>query len=268
MSNLEFYRKLVKVMENGNEAYLATLTETSGSTPQKAGAKMLIFGDGSSYDTIGGGDVERKLIEDVLKRRSTVPQIIRYNLNEENRTTDDPRMMCGGSVTFYIEPVGNPNPLHIIGGGHCAVELSKLAASLDFSVTVIDNRPEWASKDKHPFASRVVHTLYDDIEKHIPFSPNAYFVIMTHGHQHDEQVLRICLKHEFRYIGVIGSHRKAKTIFDNLTSEGVSKTLLSRVHCPIGLDINTHTPAEIAVSIAAQLIAEKNGPPKKSETRA
>ncbi|MDD5089061.1 MAG: XdhC/CoxI family protein [bacterium] len=263
MSALDVYRKAAEALDSGRECFIAILTETGGSTPQKAGAKMLIYGDGATHGTIGGGDVERKLIEDVLTERPRAARVVRYQLNEDAHATDDPKMSCGGNVTFYVEPLLAAHRLFIVGGGHCGVELSRLAAQVGFAVTVLDHRAEWANRDKHPQA-RVVCAPYDDAARHIAFSANAYIVIMTHGHEHDERVLRDCLDKEYRYLGVIGSARKAAGMFKRLQEDGISDALLGRVHCPIGVPIPSHTPAEIAVSIAAELIAVKNGAEEKN----
>jgi xanthine dehydrogenase accessory factor len=259
MNSLEYYRKVVETLDSGREAYAALITASTGSTPQKPGAKMLIFADGSIFGTIGGGDVERKLIEDTLAKRPKEPWVIQYVLNEQLRTEDDPKMSCGGRVALLVEPLTNPNVLYIIGGGHCGVELSRLAALVGFSVTVYDFRPAWASRELHPLSSEVICAPYDEVEQHIRFSPGTFIVIMTHGHEHDEKVLRMCLPHESKYIGVIGSSRKSAMLFERLKSDGFSSETLSRVRCPIGLPILSHTPAEIAVSIVAQLIEVKNG---------
>jgi xanthine dehydrogenase accessory factor len=258
MNDIVFYRRLVDVLASGEVAYLATLISADGSTPQKAGAKMLIFADGTSYGTIGGGDVERKLIADVLAAQSSAAAMIRYSLHPGQQTADDPNMLCGGFVSFFVEPLSSPFQLFIVGAGHCAVELSPMAARVGFAVTVMDTRPEWANPELHPSARCVVCPSYADVARHLSFSALTFIVIMTHGHEHDEEVLRACLRHKAAYIGVIGSHRKAKALLSRLEADGYSAAELAHVHCPIGLDIHSHTPAEIAVSITAQLIAFKN----------
>jgi xanthine dehydrogenase accessory factor len=258
MNDTDFYRRIVDALESGQSAWLATLISTDGSTPQKAGAKMLIFADGTGFGTIGGGDVEHKLIADVAAAKQSAPFMIRYSLNAEQQTSNDPNMMCGGFVSFFVEPLASPSQLYIVGAGHCGIELSQLAARIGFSVTVLDTRREWANPELHPSAKCVVCASYNDVIQHISFSPLTFIVIMTHGHEHDEQVLRACLKPEAAYIGVIGSHRKAKVLRSKLEAGGYSSEQLARVHCPVGLDINSHTPAEIAISIAAQLIAVRN----------
>jgi len=196
----------------------------------------------------------------VIHSAPRTPALVDFNLNEEEHRPSDPKMSCGGRVRILVEPLANPHQLCIVGGGHCGSELSRLAASVGYSVTVIDNRETWAGRDKHPAASRVICAPYDEIEHHIPFSNEICIAVMTHGHAHDEEIARRCLKHEFRYLGVIGSSRKAAGLFKRLREDGFDEHQLSRLHCPIGLPIPSHTPAEIAVSIVAQLLTIREEP--------
>ncbi len=255
MNDREFYRQLLAVVEEGREAYMVTVIAAVGSTPQKIGARMLVFPEGNAYGTIGGGGVERQLLEMIVQARPAAPGVVRVELRE---TGEGPGMLCGGAMEFFIEPLGKASDLTIIGGGHCAVELSALAARTGFAVTVLDPRAEWASREKHP-AARVVCAPVGELEQHIRFGPNAFIVIMTHGHEHDELALRLCLPHEARYLGMIGSANKARRVRENLLVAGHAPELLAKVHTPIGLQIGSHTPAEIAVSIMAELISVRNG---------
>jgi xanthine dehydrogenase accessory factor len=258
MSTLDFYRKVVSVMESQAPAWAVTVISATDYTPQKTGARMIVFADGSIFGTIGGGDVEHKLIQEITTGRMSEPSVIRYSLTEHHSASEGPNMFCGGEMEFFVEPLQPGNPLYIIGGGHCAMELSALASRTGFSVTVLDERPEWATMEKHPTASRVVCTPIAEIAQHIQFTPRTYIVIMTHGHEFDELALKLCLPHETKYIGMIGSRNKSRNVLDHLRAAGFSEDSLSRVHSPIGLPIGSHTPAEIAVSISAELIAAKN----------
>ncbi len=258
MTTYKFYRQVLEAIESGKTAYTAVITSATGSTPQKPGAKMLIFEDRKTIGTVGGGDVERKLIEDVVARQPQEAWTVKYILNELERGEQDPKMSCGGSVSLLVEPLANPHHLYIVGGGHCGVELSKLAARVGFSVTIYDNREEWANKEKHPSASRIICAPYDEVGSRIQFTDNTYIAIMTHGHSHDEEVLRISIKQKFRYLGAIGSKRKSSLMFERMKADGFTQDELSSVKCPIGIPIPSHTPAEIAVSIVAQLIEVKN----------
>jgi xanthine dehydrogenase accessory factor len=254
----ELLQKLAEVKSQPGSTYLATVIKVQGSTPRKVGAKMIISGSGEIWGTIGGGDVERKLVEDVNRSRPRETVIIRYDLTENRDAAKDPDMMCGGIMEFLIEPLTNSDELFIVGAGHCGMELSRLAHHVGFAVTVIDNRSEWATREKHPEADQVICTDYATVAELIRFSPDAYIVIMTHGHEHDEAVLKLCLGHEAKYLGMIGSRSKAARIRRELAEAGISAERLARVHTPLGLDIGSHTPAEIAVSIVAELIAVRN----------
>jgi xanthine dehydrogenase accessory factor len=259
MQRREFYSKALEALESGRACHAVTVVSSERSTPQKPGAKMLVFADGSIWGTIGGGDVERMIIEQIRNENPREPLMIRYTLNEQGAAAGGPKMSCGGVMEFFVEPLGESHVLYILGGGHCGIELSKLAAHVGFSVTVLDNRADWATREEHPLAARVICAPYAEIEQHIHFSPEVYVVIMTHNHEHDEQALRICLNHEAQYLGVIGSKTKAALLKQRLAVDGISEDRLKHVHLPVGLDIGSHTPEEIAVSITAELISVRQG---------
>jgi xanthine dehydrogenase accessory factor len=159
----------------------------------------------------------------------------------------------------YKEKLGYKNELYIIGGGHCALALSELMSKMDFYIRLFDDRPELNTLDKNHFANEkhVIET-YESIADHIPSAPNAYFVVMTIGYKFDEIVIRRLIHNEFKYFGVLGSKSKMATLLANLKREGVPAERLERIHTPIGLPINSHTPEEIAISIAAEIIKVKN----------
>lgn len=201
--------------------------------------------------------MEKDVIAEILAQR---PEgLARRTFEMGGDFSSKPGMACGGSQEVLIEPFGSSSRLYVIGAGHCAMELSALAGRCGFSVTVIDDRPDWANKGKHPLAAVSVCRSYSGLDDYIDFSDQAYIVIMTHQHLHDEEALRACLRRKWSYLGMIGSRRKVGLLFDKLASEGVGRELLAGVHSPIGFEIGSQTPAEIAVSIAAQLIAVRNG---------
>lgn len=165
---------------------------------------------------------------------------------------------------FYAEKIGFKNQLFIIGGGHCAFALSELMSKLDFHITVFDDRPNLNTLQKNSFANRVeIIESYEKIGELIDSDPNAYVVVMTLGYKFDEIVIRQLFAKNFKYIGVLGSKAKMRTLLKTLEKEGFDKTKLAQIHTPIGLPINSHTPEEIAVSIAAEIIAVKNDSPLK-----
>lgn len=159
----------------------------------------------------------------------------------------------------YEERLGHKNDLYIIGGGHCALALSELMSKLEFYIRLFDDRPELNTLDKNNFAheKRVIDG-YESIGEFVPSSPEAYVVVMTLGYKFDEVVIRQLIHKDFKYFGVLGSKAKMATLLRSLKSEGFPADRLERIHTPIGLPINSHTPEEIAVSIAAEIISIKN----------
>jgi xanthine dehydrogenase accessory factor len=160
---------------------------------------------------------------------------------------------------IYRERLGPKNDLYIIGGGHCALALSQLMWKMDFHISIFDDRPDLNTLQKNKFADEIrIIDSYDQIAEHIPSSSSAYVVAMTLGYKSDAVVIRSLIDKEFKYFGVLGSKAKMATLMKELRSEGLPAEKLDRIHTPIGLPINSHTPEEIAVSIAAEIISKKN----------
>ncbi len=159
----------------------------------------------------------------------------------------------------YAEKIGYKNLLFIIGGGHCALALSELMSKMDFHITVFDDRPNLNTLEKNKFANRVeIIESYEKIGELIDSNRNTYVVVMTLGYKFDEIVIRQLFDKKFKYFGVLGSRSKMKTLLRTLEKDGFDEKRLAKIHTPIGLPINSHTPEEIAVSIAAEIIAVKN----------
>jgi xanthine dehydrogenase accessory factor len=261
VSTVDFYRKITDVIAAGIPAWCVTVISATEYTPQKIGARMLVFADGSIYGTIGGGDLEHRIIGEITTGRMKTARVVRYALTDQHTADEGPDMFCGGVMELFVEPLHHGAALYIIGGGHCAVELTPLAARTGFAVTVLDPRAEWANADKHPSAIRTVCCEVAEIERHIPFADDSYIVIMTHGHEFDELALKLCLPHPHAYLGMIGSKNKSRKILERLAAEGFDREALAKVHSPLGLPIGSHTPPEIAISIMAELIAVRNSQP-------
>lgn len=159
----------------------------------------------------------------------------------------------------YCERLGPKNELFIVGGGHCALALSELMSRLDFRISIFDDRPELNTLAKNNFADRItIIGSYEKVAEHIPSGANIYVVVMTLGFKSDETVIRSLFEKTFKYFGILGSKAKMKTLLSTLEKDGFSKERLSQIHTPIGLPINSHTPEEIAISIAAEIISIKN----------
>ncbi len=249
---MNLYNKIAEAKNNNLESWVVTVIKTFGSTPSRVGAKMLLLTDETGYGTIGGGNLEQMVKKRIVKEKPETLQIWDIDLDT------DAKMACGGKVTLTVEPLLPKDKLYIIGGGHVAVQLSQLAAKSGFNVTVIDNREEWANKEKHPLATTIV-APYDDFKQHIRFSENCYLVIMTHQHRFDMTVVEQLINEQYGYLGMIGSKSKVAKTAERLRQSGIDEERINSIHAPIGLEINSDTPFEIAISIVAELIKEKNG---------
>jgi xanthine dehydrogenase accessory factor len=255
----DFYRELADAARSGTPAWLATVITSTGSTPARVGMKMIVGEEGLVAGTIGGGALEKSVLEKILKERPSASAKWAFDLGAGSGAEHKTPMVCGGVEEILVEALSSGVPLVIFGGGHCGVALSRLASWTGFAVTVYDDREEWASREKHPSAVRTLCGPYDGITPHISVTADMYGVIMTHGHQHDADVLRQAIGLPWRYLGMIGSARKVGVVLDGLRSEGVDENLLKRVFTPVGFPIGSHTPEEIAVSIVAQMVAVRNG---------
>ncbi len=256
--NREVFLAVADALERGEPAALVTIVSARGSTPQRVGAKMLVFADGRTIGTIGGGCYENdafwKAREAIEKRR---PQVVHYELDDD--FAQESGLICGGQMDIYIEPIEPTPELYIIGAGHVGFHRARLAHEVGFRVHVVDDREKFANVSRFPMA---VELVVDDIPAWIAraaLPAHAYAVIVTRGHTNDLDALRALAPRDLRYLGLIGSRAKVARIYDALAAENVAPAHLARVHAPIGLDIGAVTPQEIAVSILAELIAVKHG---------
>ena len=254
--NQEVFAAVAEALERGEAAALVTIVSTTGSTPQRVGAKMLVFADGRIVGTIGGGCYENdafgKARMAITERK---PQLLHYELSDD--FAQETGLICGGQMDVYIEPIEPSPELYVIGAGHVGFHLARLAHEVGFRVHVVDDREKFAHAERFPTADEIV---IDDIPAWIArteLPPHAYTVIVTRGHTNDLEALRALAPRELRYLGLIGSRAKVARIFEELAEMPAGQ--LQRVHAPIGLDIGAVTPQEIAVSILAELIAVKHG---------
>src|SRR5262245_36899097 len=339
----ELVRHLLAALRAGRPVAWCRLVETRGSTPQKAGAAMLVYDDGSQAGTLGGGcveaEVKRRALALVAENRADVCQ---FQLDSDYGW--DGGLICGGRMQIAVEPiVGNgaapyfeglseileraggcteaivfdrqtsglaapasylfdaggafvagmrgesPPPqildplrslssrprayaahgvaylpvlprctLVIVGGGHVGKAVADLAAELEFDVWIVDDRPEYVADARFPLAERRVSGPIERVLPELPITGDTYCLIVTRGHSHDQEALFHLADRGARYVGLIGSRRKIKMIFENLAAEGVSREALAKVHAPLGIDIGSQTVPEIAVSICAELVAHRN----------
>ncbi len=340
---------LETALRQGQQVAYTALVETRGSTPQKAGAVMLVFADGSQAGTLGGGCVEAEVKRRALKQLNEGErEILTYQLDNDYGWDDG--LICGGRMTMLVDPVSpeenvsyfarlreltslgqgcteavvfdpeaalgdsdnhsragdrfllnqdgqligsraageppaalyanlrvldqRPRPyiaqgisylprlkrcrLVIVGAGHVGQKVGELAASADFDVWVIDDRESYCNAERFPEAKRLIVNPIDVALKNLEVDPDTFCIIVTRGHNHDEEALYYLAETNARYVGLIGSKRKIKLIYEDLLAEGISREALARVHAPLGFDIGSQTVPEIAISIVAELIACRN----------
>jgi xanthine dehydrogenase accessory factor len=352
--------ELNRSLDQGRDCVYCAVVETRGSTPQKAGAAMLVFPDGSQSGTLGGGCVEAEVKQRALRVLALgggQPEVLSFNLDDAYGWDDG--LICGGRMTILAEPllpqasrerqrpegdgerqeyyrrylaaleaghgcieavVINPEPsglplgnrylfdadsrlvaqvgsaaaageiarqivpvqqrprpkvqhgiaylpvwpritLLIVGGGHVGQAVAQLAAEVDFDVWVLDDRERYVSRERFATAQRLIvgdigQNLKELAQKEIDAS--VFAIIVTRGHAHDEEALHYLATTQASYVGLIGSRRKIKLIYQDLIAKGIPQAALDRVHAPLGFDIGSQTVPEIAVSIVAELIACRN----------
>ncbi len=339
---MEFsWEKLIEALRNEKEAVLTTILRKRGSAPRGAGTMMLVHKDGKIEGTIGGGPVEKEIIDiskELIEKKSSKlmsvnftgesvicggnvlisleyfsqdslnffetlfknfkngkKQVLVKNLknfenflfeipNFQNNLTSNAKKIENDELIEHIKNIFSKKPkekffietlngeeyffqiieaipeIHIFGAGHIAVPLYKIAKLCQFKVFIYDDREEFAKKERFPEADKVVLTKMEEVEKHIDFHPSCYFVLVTREHKHDEIVLKQLLGKPYAYIGMIGSKRRVKSVKDRIINQGYPKDEVEKIYSPIGLDIGAETPAEIAVSIIAEIIKVKNEP--------
>ena len=334
---------LERALREDRAVSYTALVETRGSTPQKAGAVMLVFADGSQSGTLGGGCVEADVKRQAIKLLNTgETQILTFQLDSDYGWDDG--LICGGRMMMLVDPLRpqdakdyfqtlieqfrtgdgfteaiviesaesgippgdrflfdaagelvatrgtssslgaiekhlkpirqRPRPhveqgvsylpflqrcrLIIVGGGHVGLKVAELASDVDFDVWVVDDRAQYCHAERFPRAQKLIVGEFDKVLPKLEIDHNTLCLIVTRGHNHDEEALYHLAQTEASYVGLIGSKRKIKLIFEDLLQAGISSEMLQRVHAPIGFDIGSQTVPEIAVSVVAELIAHRN----------
>jgi xanthine dehydrogenase accessory factor len=251
----ELYREIAALLERHAAVAVATVVRSSGSTPRHAGAKMIVLPDGSTRHTIGGGKFEGLVVEQALSmlRNGTTSCLRNFPFRPEG--PDSFGSVCGGEAEVFVEVIAHAPRLIVVGAGHCGQALAQAAALLDFRIVMVDDRREYA--DPSRFADTRVEEVIDAGEdfRDLPeTSDKDYVVLVSRSHLTDAAALRHLVERPLRYLGMIGSRRRVETVFQDLRSAGVSAEALERVHAPIGIELGAETPAEIAISILAEIV--------------
>lgn len=264
--NVDIYEEITRLRNQGQRAALATIIQIRGSVPSFETAKILVREDGSTLGTVGGGCVEN----DVWKAARQVmlaekPKRLLFDLTDTSNL--EAGLICGGKVEVFVEPILATPTVHIFGAGHVSKFISKVAVLAGFNSVIIDNRPQYANAERFPEATQIYSESFEAAFEAIRPNEFSYIVIVTRGHQEDQTVLGWAARTGARYIGMIGSKVKKRTLFRNLREEGIPQEALDRVQSPMGVEINAILPEEIAVSVVAQMIEYRRSKPGRRSSR-
>ena len=252
----EIAAAVLEAMQGGAPVVTATIVQAGAHMDLRPGDKMLVRADGSTIGTLGGGAVEAAVV------RHGVAAIPRHAV-ETIRLTAEGEIVTDrhaeAAVEALIEVVESPARLVVVGGGHIGRSLVKMGAEVGFSVTVIDDRPDYANRERFPEADHVICADFEPALAELPVDHNTYIVLVTRGHKQDELSLRCLVERPAAYLGMIGSKRRTGAVLQHLADDGFNPEALARVRTPIGLDIGAETPEEIAVSILAEVIMVRRG---------
>jgi xanthine dehydrogenase accessory factor len=239
----------------GRRFAMATVIESRGFTPRKAGARMLLAEDGETAGTIGGGAIEREVLE-----QARVLLISGGAATLRRHLTQELGMCCGGEMAVFIEAVIPAPRLFVFGAGYIAKPLAALAARCGFQVTVVDERPEWLTAERFPHARAELREPVAWLRT-MRFRASDFAVVMTHDHALDQRLVQELLRVPLQFLGMIGSVPKQRKFALRLRARGFGDADIARLHTPLGLPIGADTPDEIAVSAVAELIAARRGVP-------
>jgi xanthine dehydrogenase accessory factor len=250
---MDLFEEIVRMRRAGQRGALATIVHTNGSIPSFESSRMLVREDGSTQGTIGGGCVEADVwaaAKEVMQKEA--PRKLVFHLN--NEATFDNGLICGGTVEVFVEPI-LPQPVVVLfGGGHVSTAVAKAAHGAGFGITVVDDREAFANAQRFPMAQDI-YTSYEEAFDKLKANASTYLVIVTRGHKEDMRVLAWAVRTRARYVGMIGSKRKVLSVYKALEKEGYRMNEFDRVYAPMGLEIGALSPEEIALSIAAELVA-------------
>jgi len=250
---MDIFEEIVRMRRAGQRGALATIVHTNGSIPSYESSRMLVREDGTIAGTIGGGCVEADVwaaAREAMEREA--PRKMVFNLNHE--ASYDNGLICGGTLEVFDEPI-LPQPIaYLFGGGHVSMAVAKSASTAGFGIVVIDDREQFANRERFPMADRVI-TSFEEAFTQIRPNASSYLIIVTRGHKQDMRVLSWAVRTDARYIGMIGSKRKVLSTYKALEAEGFGPEELERVFAPMGVDIGALSPEEIAVSVTAELVA-------------
>mgnify|MGYP000876366628 CR=1 FL=1 len=253
---IEIFEKLVEASREQKSVCFCVVIETKGAVPRHAGSKMLVYSDGFTVGTVGGGEVENRTVEAALQAlKDGKPQILDYTLDPRDQNAVG---VCGGDVSVYIEPQMSRPVLLILGAGHVGRSVAKFAQLLDFRVIVSDDRTDLLTSQHIPGDVEFLPCMMSEIPGHLTINNQVYVIGVTRGSEVDVEGLPALLEYDPAYIGLIGSLKRWGTTKKALKDMGLAAEKIAKIKSPIGIDIEAETPDEIAISILAEVIAARN----------
>jgi xanthine dehydrogenase accessory factor len=251
---MDVYEELLRLRKLGQKCAIATIVQVRGSIPSYESAKLLVREDGSMIGTIGGGCVEAEVwnaAREVIENEH--PRHLSFNLGQD--AAYDNGLICGGQLDVFVEPVLPVPGAFIFGAGHISKSLSKVATLAGFATTIVDNRENFANRERFPEAAEIYAEEYEEVFGKLAVNETSYVIVVTRGHRDDMRVLGWAISTNARYIAMIGSKRKVINVIKELEREGIAPESFARVFAPMGLEIGAVSPEEIAVSVVAEMIA-------------
>lgn len=250
--------KAAENVKKGISFVLATVVEGAEKTPGRSGFKLICYPDGTSEGTVGGGALERAVLDRCAEViRSGANSYLEFELTEDKEL----KMVCGGAVKVFLEYYPSARTVYIFGAGHLCKSMCPILDSLNYKCMVIDNRKEFADPELIPSAAEVIHADYLEYIEELTPSQEDAILIFTHGHMHDFEILDSISRRnlQLKYIGMIGSKVKVSKALEEIRSKDYGNDNIKHIYTPVGLNIGTTTTQEIAVAIAAEMLAVYNG---------
>ena len=249
----DIYEEVARMHRDGVAGVVATVVAVGGSTPRGAGAKMVVYPDGRTLGTVGGGAIESTVIEKAKTMAGCEPTLLSFDL------ADDTGMICGGKMDIFLEPVtAGPHAL-VVGGGHVGQAVARAAKHAGFRVTVVDDRPDVVTAERFPSVDRRLVGGVELLDGELAVDDSTFVVVVTRGHRFDRDWVEAFVGRWPFYMGMIGSATKVAKTLAQMEEDGVPRETIEKIHAPIGLDIGAETPDEIAVSVVAEMIAVRHG---------
>ena len=261
---MDIFQEIVRLRSEGHRAALATVVKWLGSTSRRDTAKMLVLEDGSTMGSVGGSSTEAEVVEEARRVLETEKASLKkFTLTQEEEAKDG--LICGGTVEVFVEPILPDPSLLLMGGGHLAQAIAEVAQRVGFKVSVVDDRASFANRERFPEVEETIVAPFEESLEAVDVTGNSFILIVTRGHGYDQVVLEKAIHTPARYLGLVGSRRKIRIILKNLLNQGIPPQAFSRLYAPVGIDIGSETPEQIAVSVVAELIALRKGIHQRSK---